>query len=166
MNKKSAGFTMIELVIVIVILGILAATALPRFINVNSQAHQAAVAGAGGGLGSAVALSHALWMAQGLTAADATAAMDGATVVFNAAGWPVGSDASGASVGTSAAPDCSAIWNGVMQNPPTVVASPATTADYTAAYAGTVCTYAYNGATGMSITYDTANGAVVVDNTP
>ncbi len=57
-NKTAqSGFTLIELVVVIVILGILAATALPKFIDLKGDAQQAAVQGVAGSLSSASAMN-------------------------------------------------------------------------------------------------------------
>ena len=78
-RKAQVGCTLIELVVVITILGILAAFAVPRFASLEVQARSASVQALAGSVRSGAALSHALWLAQ---SQPPSVTMEGSTITM------------------------------------------------------------------------------------
>jgi MSHA pilin protein MshA len=79
MNTRQRGFALVELIVVITILGILAAFAVPRFASLEVEIRSAETEALGGSLRSSAALAHALWLAQ---SQPATVSMEGAAITL------------------------------------------------------------------------------------
>lgn len=158
--KKQAGFTIVELVVVIALLGILAAVALPRFLNVTDDAHAASVRGTGGALRSAVALVKAQAVVEQVTSNNidfddnSSTGSSGKETYVNAKGFPQG----GSSVSSS---NCQLVWTDVLQDgAPTV--STGNGSDYKVTTSSSKCRYTYQADTSLVIEYDPAKGSVSI----
>lgn len=84
--KKQSGFTLIELIMVIVILGVLSAFALPRFADLGTEARVANLKGLAGALKSAANIAHAKQLVAG-TASGGDVTLDGVDIKM-VAGYP------------------------------------------------------------------------------
>ena len=145
--RQQQGFTMIELIMVIVILGVLSAFALPRFADLGGSARAAAVEGLGGNIKSAVGISRAQFYAAGDSAAT-TITLDGAVIALTS-GYP------SATAGTSV--DVTGIISaaGLADNNATDAAT----------YVDGDFTYAYDSTDIIQI-YHTTAGAAITGNDP
>ncbi|GEM80955.1 type II secretion system protein [Vibrio superstes] len=88
--KKQGGFTLIELVVVIVILGILAVTAAPRFLNLQSDARESSLQGLKGAMAGAGSIVYGKAAIEGIETQSSATTADNIDVVF---GYPAATSA-------------------------------------------------------------------------
>ena len=141
--KKQAGFTLIELIMVIVILGVLSAFALPRFADLGGEAREASIKGALGAVRSAANIAHARWLADGGT--ETTIILDGLTIQM-----PTGSNGYPAA-DSAGVPSSSVTDFGLIE------AAQLSKDDYTLSVSGKVLTV---GLGTCSFTYNEVDGVV------
>ncbi|QFI39739.1 type II secretion system protein [Moritella marina ATCC 15381] len=122
--KRNAGFTLIELVIVIIVLGILAATAVPKFINLQDDAKEAAMKGVESALHSAANIVYSKAAIDGVETKSGENVEDAGTTINTEYGYPAATETGiGASVElsgfgskytvvTAPAADTALFWNG------------------------------------------------------
>ncbi|MBU2863601.1 type II secretion system GspH family protein [Reinekea forsetii] len=136
--KKQQGFTLIELIMVIVILGILSAFALPRFADLGSQATISALEGGAGAVRSAAAIAHAQALAENDT--DSSVNLEGTTIALAA--------------------------NGGYPTTASIVTAAQLTAEFVAQTpAAGVVEFRFDGIANCSFSYDQADGSVTTPTT-
>lgn len=108
-NRKEKGFTLIELVMVIVILGILAAFALPRFADFGGEARTSSVNGLAGAMRSAASIAHARQAADNASAGTPVT-LEGASITM-VLGYPT-ADADGIGAAAQVSSDFQATGGG------------------------------------------------------
>lgn len=165
MNKQ-AGFTLIELIVVIVILGILAVTAAPKFIDVTEDAEKAVFQGTAAAFRSGVEQVHIAWLIRGngqavqdfIEISDPDA---GGDLSVNSNGYPA--DTRGTSLTLNSTNDCLDVWRAVLDSTGADVDDDSSS-DYEAQYNGSnTCTYTYNRQPGLTVDYDSNSGEVTIN---
>lgn len=117
MKLRQQGFSLIELTIVIVILGLLAATAIPRFLNVTDDAEDATIDGVAGGFATAVSFVRAQWEVDGRR--NTSVILDGTTVNLDTRfGFPTSGTTAVNSVTSMTNATCQEAFTAVLQSPP------------------------------------------------
>ncbi|AMG03532.1 type II secretion system protein [Vibrio mimicus] len=141
--KRQGGFTLIELVVVIVILGILAVTAAPRFLNLQNDARQASLQGLKGAIDGASGIVYGKSAVSGKDTKP-TESVDGISIVY---GYPAATSAGIGAAVTGLSNDWTGLSDAATTPPSFVITFKDTTLDTAAKILATKCYVKYEQAT-------------------
>ncbi|WP_367988070.1 prepilin-type N-terminal cleavage/methylation domain-containing protein [Vibrio sp. NTOU-M3] len=187
MYSRQSGFSLVELVVVIVVVGLLAVAALPRFLDVTDEAKKASIEGVAGGYATGVLSARAQWEAE----ARPTRIISGEkynTVNYDGVdfwltrskdsngsntdfrdGYPLGLDTGGAFPSGLTEQACVDLMNNLLQNPPKVGTQTEADQDSDIKYAAVAntgaatCTYIQQeGGSAHQFVYEAKTGRVTV----
>ena len=188
MFNRQSGFTLVELVVVIVVVGLLAVAALPKFLDVTDEAKKASIEGVAGGFATGVLSARAQWEAEARPSATISdekfnkinydgiefwltrsKASDGSDTGFRD-GYPVAVYKDGAGYPTSVTTQaCIDLMDNLLQNPPSVDTVDNAKADSNIKYTAQAdsdnskCTYIQQeGGTKHQFVYEMNTGRVTV----
>ncbi|WP_299019234.1 prepilin-type N-terminal cleavage/methylation domain-containing protein [uncultured Photobacterium sp.] len=127
--RKQSGFSLVELVIVIIVVGLLAATALPRFLQVTDEAKKVSIEGVAGGFATAALSARAQWEAYGRpanTGGQNLVNYDGTEFLLTKAtaddsvrdGYPFALENGGSELSAVSDADCLELLENLLQNTP------------------------------------------------
>ena len=139
--RNQKGFTLIELVVVIIILSILSAFAVPKFLGMQKEAHLAKVKATRGSYNAGIIMAHSKAQANETLGTGIDLDGDGAIdIPINAAGWP---DPQNDTVVTNNNDACATLFGNIIDEDVTVATD--TSESFQAQWGSGSCTYYYNG---------------------
>lgn len=162
--RSDRGFTLLELVLVIVLIGIVSVIALPRFLDLREEAHQSSVDATAASFETALMFAHTACTFNEFEGLDNLESFGEGNVDFNANCFP--SSTNGNNNLAVNANRCLQVWNGMMFPAPSISTPASDDTDYRAQGSGTNCRYTYRRDTAVlrRIIYNAATGSVSVIN--